>query len=61
MYEHVFDSESGDFRNKDAAKCISDGSINANQRERGIERVVFVEFNSEILSKMSFAGLVLTE
>lgn len=49
MYEDELDSKGRNFGNEDATECIGDGGVDADEGEGGIERFVFVEFDSEIL------------
>lgn len=49
IHKDEFDGNGRYFGNEDAAKCISNGGIETNEREGGIEGFVFMELDSEIL------------
>ena len=49
VYKDGLDSKGRNFGNKDATECIGDGGVDADEGEGGIERFVFVVFDSEIL------------
>lgn len=50
IHKDVFDSNGRYFGNEDATKCIGNGCIETDEREGGIEWLVFMEVDSEILS-----------
>lgn len=50
IHKDEFDSHGRYFGNEDAAKCIGNGGVEADERERRVEWVIFVELDSEILS-----------
>lgn len=50
IHKDEFDSDGRNFGNEDAAKCIGNGGVEPDEREGRIERLVFVELDSEILS-----------
>ena len=43
----IFNSDGGDFGKKNASKSIRDGGVEADERERGMERVVLVKLDLE--------------
>lgn len=50
IHKDEFDSDRRYFGNEDAAECIGNGGIEADERKGRIEWIVFVELDSEILS-----------
>ena len=58
MDKDEFDGEGGDFREKDAAKGVRDGGIDADKGEGGVIWSVFVELDLEFLGARSFSLMV---
>ena len=48
--EDEFDGERGDFGDEDAAEGISEGGVDADEGERGVEGCIFMEVDVEVLS-----------
>lgn len=51
MHEDIFDRKCRNLSNKDATESVGNRSVDADEREGGIERIIFVDFNSEILQR----------
>lgn len=61
MHEDELDGKGRDFGNEDATECIRERGVDADEGEGGIERFVFVEFDTEnlVVEKVSTKGMVL--
>ena len=57
VHEDEFDGEGGDFGDEDSAEGVGKGCIDAYEGERGLVRVIFVEFNAEVLMLALIAAL----
>lgn len=49
----ILNGERGELSDQDAAEGVGDGGVNADERELGLELVVLVEFDAEVLGFVS--------
>lgn len=53
VHKDVFDGHSRNFCEQDSAKSVCDRRVYTNEREDGVELIIFVEFDLESLRRKS--------